>query len=99
MYTNELSEIIELRKKVYAIDMPIFTALLLGIVSSFILPILAPVFGIMVFYFFYKKLMNFLHAPCPRCSEPFGTTSRWALGADVIQCQNCKLDLYENGKL
>ena len=95
-YEHDLTEIAKLRREAYSLDLPIIIVCGLGIASAYITPMLAPVFGIGVGWIFYKKLMRAAHAPCPKCKQPYGTSSKWPIGVGVNHCQNCKLELYKN---
>ena len=94
--SDELDKIITLRKSVFALDMRIILLIIFGFGAQYFSLILAQLFGIIAFVIFYKKLMKAAHTPCPNCTEPFGTASKWPLGVGANECQNCKLSLYEN---
>ena len=94
-FENELKVIQQLRKNVYQLDTPILIMLFLGLVSTWIIPSAAIVFGVLAFIFFYKKLRYTAHYPCPRCGSPFGTEAKIVLGVGSDSCQNCNLKINE----
>ena len=98
-HSSRYTEIIKLRKSVFVLDMSILMVLALGVASQFLVPLITPVFGIIAFFIFYKKLIKAAHVPCPKCEEPFGTSSKWPLGIGGNKCQNCGLEIHEQNKL
>ena len=95
-YKAELTEIVRLRKEAYSPDLPIIIAIALGAGNTYVFPVLTPAFGIIAGFLFYKKIIKAAHAPCPRCKQPYGTSSKWPIGVGANQYQNCDLELYEN---
>ena len=93
-YQKELEIIIEARRTDYSLSLPIIVCLTLALISNFVFPFLAPIFGILAFVFFYKRRISIARLPCPRCHEPFGTKSVIVLGVGSSECENCKLSLY-----
>jgi hypothetical protein len=75
-HEKELEIIRRLIKNVYKLDMPILITLGLGVLSQFFIPVITPIFGVLAFFIFYKKLQNAAHYPCPRCLEPFGSSTK-----------------------
>ncbi len=96
-YSDELNQILDMRRTAYHPTLPIILLLLLGLGVQLVIPILAPLFGIAAFALFYKNLVKVARAPCPRCKEPFGTNSKVVLGLGTNECQNCKLPIFDIG--
>jgi len=92
-YEEELKTIRRLRKDVYKLNMPIILMLILGIITSYLIPIVAPLFGILAFLFFYKKLLYVANYPCPKCGSPFYTQTKIILGVDAQACQKCGIEI------
>jgi hypothetical protein len=93
-FKNELNEILEARKSDSTLSMPILLSIVLGVVAEFTIPILAPVFGILAFVFFYKRRIAIARLPCPRCKNPFGTKSHIVLTVGNSECETCKLSIH-----
>lgn len=94
----ELGKIRALRKDVYKLDTPILCALGLAVLSQFTFPIIAPLFGFVAFFIFYKKMANAAHYPCPKCQAGFGSSSNVVHGVGGDSCQNCGLNLNPKNK-
>jgi len=92
-YNVELEVIKKLRADVFKLDFPILVMIGLGVSSQFILPFISPVFGVLAFLIFYKKLFKVARYPCPRCSEPFGSSASLVLGIGGNSCQSCSLEI------
>jgi hypothetical protein len=92
-YEKELEVIRHLRKDVYKLDVSILIMLGLGVLSQFLIPVITPIFGILAFFIFYKKLQNTAHYPCPRCLESFGSPAKVVLSVGSLSCQSCGLNL------
>lgn len=89
------NNIVALRHAAFALDIPIIVVLIAGVLSAGVSKVLPPLFGVIAFALFYRKLLKAAHAPCPRCKNPFGTNARWPLGVGTEQCQHCGLALHE----
>ena len=91
----EFKNLATLRKDIYRLDFPIFASLIGGVVSNEFFPLLAPIFGVLAFILFYKKMYRAAKQPCPHCNKPFGTQSKYVLGAGKTSCSNCEISMYE----
>ena len=93
-FESELQSIIEQRKLLYRLDAPIIICLIIAVAAQYFLPIMSPVFGVLAFALFYRRIYRAAHSPCPRCNAPFGSAAKVILGPGTNECQNCKLALY-----
>ena len=91
----ELNKIIEKRRAVYKLDIPIVALLLLGGVSQTYAPFFVPLFGLIAFALFYRKLLEAAHFPCPKCFQSFGAKTKFVFGVGTDQCQNCGLSIHQ----
>ncbi len=92
-YEEKLNLIRKFREDAYKLDTVILLILVLGIISQYLISFLAPLFGVLAFLVFYKRLEKAAHYPCPKCCEPFGTNTKIVLGVGSASCQNCGLNL------
>jgi hypothetical protein len=92
-YEEELKKIQHLRSAVFRLDVVAIVILVLAVALQLVIPFAAPVLGVVLFFYFYKKLAYVAHYPCPRCGSPFGTKSNIVLGVGGDSCQNCGLSI------
>jgi len=92
-YEDELHIIKQLRSGVYKLDVPILLMIALGAISQVVFPFIAPLFGLLAFLIFYRKLLYVARYPCPKCHASFGCSSKIVLGFGGNTCQNCGLNL------
>ncbi|TQV71094.1 hypothetical protein FLL45_22465 [Aliikangiella marina] len=95
-FAKERNEIIEKRKAVYRLDMPIVVLILLAGFSQTYVPFMTPILVVTAFIIFYRKLHSAAHSPCPKCLQPFGSKSKYVISVGKDNCQNCGLSLYES---
>ena len=95
---QEFSEIVRLRRDVYRIDWRILGLLLAGFALTFLNPVFAMPFGVVVFILFYQKLAKAVHQPCPQRGAPFGIEWSFPLGVGTDICQSCGVSLFEDGE-
>lgn len=89
----QLRKIIEERRAVYRLSLPLILCILAGLILSTYLAFAGPIFGLLVAAIFYSRLVTVARIPCPKCGEAFGTNSRLVLGVGAGSCQNCGLVL------
>ena len=92
-FEEELKKIQQLRREVFRLDAVAIMILILAVALQLVIPFAAPVLGVVLFLYFYKKLAYVAHYPCPRCESPFGTKSNIVLGVGGDSCQNCGLSI------
>ena len=91
---KQLSLIINARKQAYSHTPLLIILMICGGVAEHIMSGMGAPFGIIAFIIFYRRLVSIAHIPCPKCGEPFGTSSsQIVVGPGTDQCQNCGLEL------
>ena len=93
MHAEQLSRIIKARNSLYQFDFVSIVLLAAVLISGALVPIIAPLFGLMLFAFMYHKLVKVARIPCPRCGKPFGTRARIVFGVGTENCESCELPL------
>ena len=90
-YESELQKIRDARNSMHKPLAPIFIVV---IVLAFLVPIVGQLAFLAMGLFFYLRLVGVARLLCPKCNEPFGTSSRIVLGMGTDKCENCGLSLH-----
>ena len=95
-YENGLKEIRQQRGTVNSLDSPMLVLIGPMILTAVFAPPIAVFLCFVILYVYYSRLKRAAHHPCPKCAQPFGTSSRIVLGVGADSCQNCGLSLWGN---
>ncbi len=93
MYREQLSKINKARNGLYQLDFISIVLIAAVLISGGLMPIMAPLFGLLLFALLYHKLIRVARMPCPRCRKPFGTNSKVVIGFGTEECESCELPL------